>query len=117
MNGYETLIVSDEKKPSIIIEDYCDINLNKKYRNWINYIRPKGLGMIFIIDLEIIEKKLFQNVFKNAIYFYLFGDRFTRVVRDLKLLKSKGKKIIALFVGDDVKGGNLRWNKNSQCSI
>ena len=41
MNGYETLIVSDEKKPSIIIEDYCDINLNKKYRNWINYIRPR----------------------------------------------------------------------------
>ena len=81
MNGYETLIVSDEKKPSIIIEDYCDINLNKKYRNWINYIRPRRFRNDIYNRFGDYRKKLFQNVFKNAIYFYLFGDRFTRVVK------------------------------------
>ena len=72
MNGYETLIVSDEKKPSIIIEDYCDINLNKKYRNWINYIRPREFRNDIYIRFGIIEKKTISKCIQERyIFIYL----------------------------------------------
>ena len=103
MNGYETLIVSDEKKPSIIIEDYCDINLNKKYRNWINYIRPRRFRNDIYNRFGDYRKKTISKCIQECDIFLFIWRSFYPSCEDLKLLKSKGKKIIALFVGDDVR--------------
>lgn len=102
-NGCSVLVVSDEINTSPIINNYSDINLNIKYREWINFIRPRRIRNNFYNRFGDYRRKILHKCIQECDVFFFIWKTFYPSCEDLDLIKSRGKKIVALFVGDDVR--------------
>ncbi|MGZ3861834.1 MAG: hypothetical protein ACXVPN_07720 [Bacteroidia bacterium] len=81
---------------------YVDYNFSEyKYHSFKN-VRPSKL-QIALRDLFNIDGKVFRRAMKECDAFIFMWDTFKYDYSDLEILKKKGKKVIHIFCGDDVR--------------
>jgi hypothetical protein len=105
-NGCETLTVVDDYLGNNIIEEYFDLNLSsppKSFGKWIEYFRPKRYRHILHKKYANYRKTIFKKCIKDCDIFFFQWKTFFSDFSDLKILKEAGKKIVVLFVGDDIR--------------
>ena len=101
--GIETLIVSRYMNSSVIINDYSDFNTALIKAKLPNF-RPKLLSSLMRrIWSWVVDSFIFRKAVKECDTFIFISSSFREDFCDLRRLKSKGKHIICVFVGDDVR--------------
>lgn len=101
--GLDTMIVSRYKNTSVIIDDFSDYN-TEDIKNKI----PKFLPKILSYPLKkiwswLVDFFIFHKAMRDCDIFIFISSSFKENFSDLRKLKSKGKKIVCVFVGDDVR--------------
>lgn len=101
--GYDTLTAVDEIGVSPIVRDYYDIYLNAKVGQWTKYIRPRRLREKFHNSFTNVRRMTLNKAIKECDIFVFLWRTFYPDYEDLKELRRYGKKIIVIFVGDDIR--------------
>ncbi|KYG81127.1 glycosyltransferase [Roseivirga echinicomitans] len=112
--GVETFIVSRYLPSSVIIHDFADFN-TAKVKNKFPIFRP---GFIHYrlrnIWLKLVDAYILRRAVKECDVFVFISSSFNDDFMDLEYLKKKGKKVVMVFVGDDVRwffGMEQEFNK------
>ncbi len=101
--GVETFIVSRYIKNSAIINEEYDVNL-QEIKDRFPLFKPRRITNIFKnVWGKIIETYYIRKSVKSCDAFIFLADSFRDDFTDLEYIKRKGKKIISVFVGDDVR--------------
>jgi glycosyltransferase involved in cell wall biosynthesis len=100
--GIDTLIISGFSG-SHIINEYADYN-TAKIKEYVPIFKPKRLAYLFRrIWSRLVDIYYLRLAMKECDVFLFISDSFFPSHKDLKILRSKKKKIISVFVGDDVR--------------
>ena len=102
-NDCEIITVVDKQIQSPIVHDFWDINLSSKYREWIQYVRPRRFRSATYNRFGDLRRKTFQNCIKDCDVFFFTWNTFYHSFEDLPAIKKAGKKIVVMFVGSDIR--------------
>lgn len=108
--GYETLTAVHHTHESSIVHTEVDYDFNKivnQKRRWYDNIRPYKLRFVLqylfgsIIDNP--KKHVYKKAIKECNIFIFIWSTFEPTYTDLAYLKSIGKTVVCIHVGDDVR--------------
>jgi hypothetical protein len=101
--GVETFIVSRYVKNSAIINEQYDVNI-QLVKDRFPLFKPRRITNRFKnIWGKLIEAYYIRKSVKSCDAFIFISSSFRDDFTDLRYIKRKGKKIISVFVGDDVR--------------
>jgi len=104
--GLETLIISQYKPGSSIIQDCADYN-TYSIKEIIPVFRPNRIAYpLRNWWTRKVDRFFFSKALRECDVFLFLSDSFFPDFSDLEEIKSQGKKIIFVFVGDDVRWFN-----------
>lgn len=101
--GVDTLIVSKYKHESVIVQEFADFNIHT-VKSYFPVFKPRRITFPLrkkwdsLVDSFILKKAL-----SECDVFIFISDSFQDDFSDLKYIREQGKKIISVFVGDDVR--------------
>lgn len=101
--GIETFTVSRYLSSSVIIHDYADFN-TAKVKSSLPPLKPRILNsLVRKVWGKLVDAYIFRKAVKECDVFVFISSSFREDFADLEYLKRKGKKIVCVFVGDDVR--------------
>jgi hypothetical protein len=100
-NGVGTLTAVSNFN-SVIVNRDVDYNLSEMKRYWFGGVRPRTLQKK-LQDHFSPNRRLFRKAVRECDTFMFICTTFQNDFSDYEILKRKGKKIITLFIGDDVR--------------
>ncbi|WP_323757907.1 glycosyltransferase [Roseivirga sp.] len=101
--GIDTFIVSRYISSSVIIHDYADFN-TAKVKDSLPTLKPRILNsLVRKVWGKLVDAYIFRKAVKECDVFVFISSSFREDFADLEYLKRKGKKIVCVFVGDDVR--------------
>ncbi len=100
-NGVETMTAISEVN-SVIISGEVDYNFSTMKRYWFGGLRPRSL-QLKLQEYFRPNKRVWRKAIRECDAFMFIWDSFQPDKSDYKTLKEKGKKIITLFCGDDIR--------------
>lgn len=104
--GLETLIISQYKPGVNIIQDCADYN-TYSIKELVPVFRPNRIAYpLRNWWAKKVDRFFFKKALRECDVFLFISDSFLPDFSDLKEIKSRGKKIIFVFVGDDVRWFN-----------
>ncbi len=101
--GVDTFIVSKYKHESVIVHEFADFNIHTAQSRFPVF-KPRRITYPLRKRWNhLVESYIMKKALKECDVFIFISDSFQTDFCDLKIIKEQGKKIISIFVGDDVR--------------
>lgn len=113
--GYET-ITAIHQSYSVITSsevDY-DFNILNNKKSWYDTIRPYKLRILLQNLFDKKQKQIYPKIIKECDIFIFIWSSFQPDFSDIAYLKSIGKKVVCIHVGDDVRYPNAMQQEFEQ---
>lgn len=113
--GYETITAIHQSHSLITSSevDY-DFNILNNKKSWYDTIRPYKLRILLQNLFDKKQKQIYPKIVKECDIFIFIWSSFQPYFSDIAYLKSIGKKVICIHVGDDVRYPNAMQQEFAQ---